>query len=279
MGNNAVMTNPPPADIHITAHGSDWLWAAFSLFALFTLIAIAWGGTRPATDRLLHFIVAAIGLSASLTYFTIASDLGSVGVPVEFHRSSHHVLGAVRQVFYARYINWFIISALISLALFLTSGFPWQRILFVIALGWFAVINGLAGALISTRYKWGYFTMGLVAVLYIIYSIILPGRRYATSFGNDVHTAFSSAGLLLILPAILYPICWGVSEGGNVIAPDSEAVFYGILDLIVVIGFGTVLLFSHRNIEPSRLGLRMRGADEGFRGGGSTTAPVVARGV
>ena len=30
----------------------------------------------------------------------------------------------------------------------------------------------------------------------------------------------------------MYPICWALSEGGNVIQPDSEAVFYGILDLI-----------------------------------------------
>jgi bacteriorhodopsin len=31
---------------------------------------------------------------------------------------------------------------------------------------------------------------------------------------------------------LLYPIAWGVSEGGNVIPPDSEAVFYGVLDIM-----------------------------------------------
>jgi bacteriorhodopsin len=50
----------------------------------------------------------------------------------------------------------------------------------------------------------------------------------------------------------------GVSEGGNIIAPDSEAVFYGILDLLAKPVFGALLLFGHRNIAPARLGLRIR---------------------
>lgn len=60
----------------------------------------------------------------------------------------------------------------------------------------------------------------------------------------------------------LYPIAWGLCEGGNLIAPDSEAVFYGILDLMAKPVFGTLLLFGHRNIDPARLGLHIRDYDE-----------------
>jgi bacteriorhodopsin len=56
---------------------------------------------------------------------------------------------------------------------------------------------------------------------------------------------------------ILYPIAWGVCEGGNVIPPDSEAIFYGILDLLSKPVFGALLLWGHRNIDPSRLGLKL----------------------
>jgi bacteriorhodopsin len=31
---------------------------------------------------------------------------------------------------------------------------------------------------------------------------------------------------------LLYPIAWGVSEGGNVISPLKEMIFYGILDIL-----------------------------------------------
>jgi hypothetical protein len=43
-------------------------------------------------------------------------------------------------------------------------------------------------------------------------------------------------------------------------------VFYGILDLFLFLGFGALLEFGHRSIEPSRLGLRMRTYDEGLGG-------------
>lgn len=38
---------------------------------------------------------------------------------------------------------------------------------------------------------------------------------------------------------MLYPIAWALSEGANVISPTSEAVFYGVLDLLL----GPVFLF------------------------------------
>jgi bacteriorhodopsin len=57
-------------------------------------------------------------------------------------------------------------------------------------------------------------------------------------------------------------VSWGVSEGGNVIAPDSEAVFYGILDLLAKPVFGALLIWGHHGIDPARLGLRIRDYDE-----------------
>lgn len=54
---------------------------------------------------------------------------------------------------------------------------------------------------------------------------------------------------------ILYPIAWGLCEGGNVISPDSEAIFYGILDFIAKPCFGALLIWGHRNIDPAHIGM------------------------
>jgi bacteriorhodopsin len=43
---------------------------------------------------------------------------------------------------------------------------------------------------------------------------------------------------------VLYPIAWVVSEGGNVISPNSESVFYSVLDVLAKIGFGALLLWE-----------------------------------
>ena len=48
-----------------------------------------------------------------------------------------------------------------------------------------------------------------------------------------------AAGYIVIL-WLLYPVCWGLSEGGNVITVNSEMVFYGILDLFA----GPIFLFA-----------------------------------
>lgn len=65
-------------------------------------------------------------------------------------------------------------------------------------------------------------------------------------------------GSLTAFVWICYPIAWGLCEGGNVIAPDSEAVFYGVLDFIAKPVFSALLIWSHRNIDPAQLGLRIR---------------------
>jgi bacteriorhodopsin len=120
----------------------------------------------------------------------------------------------------------------------------------------------------------------------------LTARRNATVIGPDVSKAFLITGIWTLALWFLYPIAWGLSEGGNVITPDSEAVFYGILDVLAKPGFGALLLFFHRGIEPARLGLHIReydddmavggtghyekgvGATNGLHHGATTTAPT-----
>jgi bacteriorhodopsin len=132
------------------------------------------------------------------------------------------------------------------------------------------IITGLVGALTPTRYKWGYFTFGCAALFYIIYTLVIPARRHAAALGSDVSRAYNMVGVWTLMLWVLYPIAWGVSEGGNVISPDSESVFYGVLDVLAKIGFGAMLLWGHRNIDPARLGLKFRSYDEEFgRGYGS----------
>ena len=65
-------------------------------------------------------------------------------------------------------------------------------------------------------------------------------------------------GSLTLVLWILYPIAWGVCEGGNVISVDAEVAFYGTLDVLAKPVFGALLIWGHRNIDPARLGLRIR---------------------
>jgi len=266
MGNNAVDVNPPSlngvfADIHITNRGSDWLWTVFSIFSLSAFVFLGLGFRKPATDRVFHYITTAIVIVAAIAYFTMASDLGFVPVAVEYHRGGK-VAGNLRQVFYVRYIDWAITTPLLLLDLLLTAGLPWQHILFTILMDLAMVICGLIAALVTSIYKWAYFAFGCIAFLYVVYVLLFPARRHASVLGADVSRAYNISGVWLLGLWFVYPVAFGVCEGGNVIAPDSEAVFYGVLDVLAKTGFGILLLWGHRHIDPARLGLRMRGPED-----------------
>ena len=94
---------------------------------------------------------------------------------------------------------------------------------------------------------------GIVTYIYIVYELLFSVRNRANSLGSDIHKAYLIPAALESLIWLIYPIAWGVCEGGNVIAPDSEAVFYGILDIATIICIPALLLFSLRDIDLARL--------------------------
>jgi len=139
----------------------------------------------------------------------------------------------------------------------LTGGVPWPTIVFTIFMDWIMIICGLIGALVRSSYKFGYFVFGCVALFYIGYVLLWEARKNAQVLGSDIGKTFLLCGSWTFFLWCIYPIAWGLCEGGNVISPDAEAVFYGVLDFLAKPIFGALLIWGHRNIEPERLGLNI----------------------
>lgn len=95
-------------------------------------------------------------------------------------------------------------------------------------------------------------------MFYVFYELAFVARKHANALGNDVGRAFTICGVLTLVVWMGYPIAWGVSEGGNVISSDSEAVFYGVLDFLAKPCFSAALIYSHWNISPARMGMNIR---------------------
>jgi bacteriorhodopsin len=203
-----------------------------------------------------------INFIAAIAYFCLGSNLGWAAIPVEFRRSDPKVAGIIRQIFYVRYIDWFLTTPLLLLDLLLTCALPWPIIFYTMVMNEIMIVTGLVGALVHTTYKWGFFTFGCAAFFFVAYTVVFEGRAYAKSLGADVNRAYTICGVWTIGLWFLYPIAWGVCEGGNVISSDSEAVFYGVLDVLAKPVFSFLLLWGHRNIDIARLGLHVRSADE-----------------
>lgn len=184
-----------------------------------TFAFIGLGLTKPRTHRLFHYITAAITMVAAIAYFSMASNLGWTPIDVEFRRANPIVHGVNREIFYVRYIDWFITTPLLLLDLLLTAAMPTPTLMFVILVDEIMVVTGLVGALVKSSYKWGYFCFGCVALAYIVYNLAWDARKHARVLGEDVGRAFLYCGALTTFLWILYPIAWGLCEGGNIISP------------------------------------------------------------
>ena len=73
-----------------------------------TLAFIGLSYTRPRPHRVFHYITAAITMVAGIAYFTMGADLGETGIKPEFMRSNPRVHGDLREIFYVRYIDWYV---------------------------------------------------------------------------------------------------------------------------------------------------------------------------
>ena len=90
------------------------------------------------------------------------SRSGRVPITVPF---SKHDAPQVTQ--YVHYIQWFISFPLLLLKLLLATGLSLSDIFTTLFMSIVLIVLGLAGALVPSSYKWGYYTFGILALLYI----------------------------------------------------------------------------------------------------------------
>lgn len=124
------------------------------------------------------------------------------------------------------------------------------------------IITGLVGALTSSSYKWGYFVFAMLALFGIAWNVLWTAREYAQRLGPRVYKTFLVCGGWTLFLWFLYPVAWGLAEGGNVIGANGEAIFYGILDILAKVGFACILLYGHSRIDPSVMGCHLRDYDD-----------------
>jgi len=247
--NDALNINPPAGDNFLTTNGSNWLWAVTAIFIFIFIGIFAHSFAARAGEKFFHYLFIVATLVGAIAYFAEASDLGFSLVSAANSLS----YGATRQIFFAKYVYWVVSFPVTSLALGVLSGVSWATILYQIALSWTWVISYLVAAYTTTNYKWGFFAFGTVAWLLLAASTLTEGRTSATRVGvsRDYTLLVGWVNLLWLL----YPIAWGLSDGGNRIGVVAGFIFFGVLDvlLVPVLAIGTIVLA--RNWDYGRLNI------------------------
>ncbi|KAL8407332.1 hypothetical protein RB594_006242 [Gaeumannomyces avenae] len=283
-GNQALNDNMSigqTANVAITDHGSDWYFTVAAVMAASALAFTGLSVTKPTAHRVFHQTAALFCFVAAIGYWTMGSGLGDIPTVVEFARPDSAMVsgagpGGTRQIFYVRYIDWAVSSPLVVLALLLSSGAPLSTTLTTMLATEIYVVTLLVGALTATAYKFGYLAFGMAAQWFVLYQLLMLGRQHAAAVGGSVSSTYLTATLLTVAVWIFYPIAWGLCEGGNILHPDSEAIFYGILDIFAKPVVGFILVLGHRNTDFASLGFA---SQEPGPVGEKTTAAAPAGGV
>lgn len=258
-GNEAVQINPAiGTDLNLSTHGSNWFWTLFSVFVLASILSFGHSLIRPRNERLFHKFTVFSFIVLSIQYFTLASNLGWTAVQAEFNHLTvpgQSITPAIRQFFYARWVGYFLAFPPFIINFAILSGVSWSDALLAVASVEIFVVNFLIGPLIRSSYKWGYFVFGVVGLIVLGYILTFRYRKSALDLDYRVskHATGLAAGATFLL--LIYPIAWGLSDGGNVIKTTSEGVFYGILDLAFFILLNAFLHFVVNTINFTERGI------------------------
>ncbi|KAI1083892.1 family A G protein-coupled receptor-like protein [Whalleya microplaca] len=248
--NAALDINPPSGSESLSVNGSNWLWAVTAIYVVSFLAFFATSFVARSGEKIFHYLFTIALLVGSITYFAIASDLGYEVIPVI---NDKPVDGWTRQIFYPEYINWVVSFPVISIALGLLSGVSWATIVYNVALSWVWVVSYLVSAFTTSNYKWGFYAFGTTAWLILAFNTLVGGTSAArrVDVARD-HTLLSGWVNLLWL---LYPIAFGVSDGGNTIGVTPAYIFFGVLDVLLIPVVSFAFLFLSRSWDYGKLNL------------------------
>ncbi|KAG9506899.1 hypothetical protein J7337_000443 [Fusarium musae] len=247
--NDALDVNPQSGDARLSDAGSDWLWAVTAIYIVSFLAYFVLSFKPRNNERIFHYLFTIALFVGAIAYFSIASGIAYSVIPTQ--RNLGRALSY--QIYFAKYINWVVAFPIIILALGLMSGVSWATILFNIFLAWIWIISYLCSAYTTTSYKWGFFGFGTFAYLMLAFQTLHPGRTSAARLGLSRDYLMLAGWVNLLW--MLYPIAYGISDGGNVVGVTGSFIFFGILDVLLIPGLAFAFMFLSKRWDYGALNL------------------------
>jgi bacteriorhodopsin len=242
--NDALIINPPAGDEHLSLNGSKWLWAVTAIYVVSMISVFGLSFTARAREKIFHYAFTIALLVGSISYFAQASDLGWSLVATEDN--------TLRQIFFAKYINWIVSFPVITMVMGLLSGVSWATIIYNVLLTWIWHLTYLCSVYTTTSYKWGFFTFGTIAmaVLLINFSIaIKDAARVGTA--RDYTILYGCVQLTFNL----YTSGVGVTDAGNKIGVTGTFIWFGVVDIITGPLFAFFVLYRSRSWDYTKLNI------------------------
>eukprot|EP01119_Soliformovum_irregulare_P002789 TRINITY_DN13049_c0_g1_i1.p2 TRINITY_DN13049_c0_g1~~TRINITY_DN13049_c0_g1_i1.p2 ORF type:complete len:303 (-),score=77.46 TRINITY_DN13049_c0_g1_i1:1050-1958(-) len=222
---------------YTTWRGKVILWVTFGLFVA-ACIAFSISMIVAKSEKIRKF---------SLTYTMITAIAATAYLSMAFEQG-YFIKENGRQMYYARYIDWFFTTPLLIYELATLAGVGLPLTLAAIFFDILMIVTGLFGALTYREsVRWGWFAIGCFAFIPVVYLILFNFRKYLNEKTRFPYTVQS---IYLCGIWLLYPLAWGLTEGGYIIREDWEHLWFAILDIIAKIFFGFNTIFLFRKYLP-----------------------------
>ncbi|CAM1508613.1 Fc.00g054610.m01.CDS01 [Cosmosporella sp. VM-42] len=244
---------PDPTQYQEAGHtGMRTLWVVFVIMLIASAVFAGLSWKVPIQRRLYHVVTTLITITAALSYFAMASGHATTYTchkVTDHHKhipNTHH--DVCREVFWARYVDWSITTPLLILDLCLLAGVDGAHTLMAIVADLIMILSGLFAALgrEHTAQKWGWYAIGCISYLFVIWHVAIHGSRTIKARNNKAGKLFGSLAAFTLILWTIYPIVWGIADGGRRVSVDSEIIVYAVLDILAKVGFGIWLLSAHR---------------------------------
>jgi len=212
-----------------SSFGKALLEFAFIVLAAVTVLLGINASKNKAVGRVM-FPAAFVTGVASISYFSMASGGGWVIAP------------DCRQLFVARYMDWFITTPLILICLGIVAGVNKWDIMALCLSDVLMVASGAFGSLTVGNVKWVWWFFGMCWFMHIVFALGKSWAEAAKAKGGEASAVYGRVAGLTVIVWFCYPIIWVFAEGFGNFSVTFEVLIYCILDLISKAVFGLILM-------------------------------------
>lgn len=235
-------------DIHDV--GKRTLWVVTVLMALSSVVFYILAGRSPLPKRVFHTLIALTTTISFLIYLALSTGTGVVHAHSLIRHAHSHVPDTTttvhRQIFWLRYVNWFLTEPLTLLNLSFISGLPGAHLLVAIAADYAMLGAGLFGTFAGhTARRWVWFVISAIAYLVVVYQMGVNASKAASRKDVQTKRFFGAYSAVTLLVKALYPIALASGALALKINLDSESIVFAIYDIIEQGILGYWLLVAH----------------------------------
>ncbi|KAM0198132.1 hypothetical protein ACHAQI_012393 [Fusarium lateritium] len=244
-----------PEPTHYQTIGHNGVRALWVLFVAMTIVSalfalLSWNVA--VQRRVFYFLSTLATIISALAYFAMASgqtsyfNCASVRDQHKHIPDTHH--DVCRQVFWARYVDWALTTPILVLELCLLAGVDGAHTIMAIVANVIFVLAGAFSAVghANTAQKWGWYAISLVAFVFTVWHVAVPGSRTSRARGSTIARLFGSVSVAALILWIVYIAVWGAAGGAWKVKVGTEVVIYAVLDVLTKAVLGLWIITATR---------------------------------